>query len=33
MAKEKKLHKQHRTAGNVAAYITLIIISITTSVP
>lgn len=28
MAKEKKLHKQHRTAGNVAAYITLIIISI-----
>lgn len=28
MAKEKKLHKQHKTAGNVAAYIVLIIISI-----
>lgn len=28
MAREKKLHKQHRTASNVAAYIVLILISI-----
>jgi arabinogalactan oligomer/maltooligosaccharide transport system permease protein len=28
MAAEKKLHKQHRTASNVAAYIVLILISI-----
>ena len=28
MAKEKKLHKQHKVAGNVAAYIVLILISI-----